>query len=105
FGVLGLRLGGVIPPEAAAGAVRAWWIGDLTGDLLFAPVLMTWIAAYRDRDRTRRRSRWRDAEAIALGAIVVVVALRVFSARPGSIGNDAWPYMVFPPAVAAALRF
>jgi integral membrane sensor domain MASE1 len=94
IGVAGL----VATDEVAAGdfaAVwRVWWLGDMGGDLLIAPVLLvavTWWPYTRAPGRT--------LEALALAVATVAVSAFVFS-RDTNLA-----YMVFPLLIWAALRF
>src|SRR5262249_51966411 len=40
-GLVSLRLGGMVPPDRMLETWRAWWLGDVVGALLVAPVLLT----------------------------------------------------------------
>ena len=101
LGVASLYLGGILPLAQAGLTWRAWWLGDLIGALVVAPVLLAWIAAPRIR-----LSRRRQVEAAALVVSVVVVAALIFG---GTTANDATTfaqaYLVFPGLIWAALRF
>jgi PAS domain S-box-containing protein len=43
-GTLSLWSGGFIAQGAAFATWRAWWFGDMMGDLVFAPPLLVWLA-------------------------------------------------------------
>lgn len=47
FGVFSLYLGGAIKSEALRRTWVTWWFGDVMGDLIIAPLLLTW--GYRPR--------------------------------------------------------
>jgi integral membrane sensor domain MASE1 len=47
IGVFSLRLGGIISSAQLMEAWRAWWLGDLIGDLLVAPVILVWSHAWQ----------------------------------------------------------
>jgi PAS domain S-box-containing protein len=100
IGVLSLYLGGIVEPGNAAQTWRAWWLGDLVGDLLVAPLLLVWSAGPWQANRDE----W--LEAGTLGVCVVAVSLLLFGtlegARPQSFGG---PYLFFPLFMWAALRF
>jgi serine phosphatase RsbU (regulator of sigma subunit) len=88
----------VVTDEVAAGSFasvwRVWWLGDMGGDLLIAPVLLvaaTWWPFTRAPGRA--------LEAVALVAATVGVSALVFSRET----NLA--YLVFPLLIWAALRF
>jgi signal transduction histidine kinase len=100
IGVASLYLGGIAPLADVWTAWRSWWLGDLIGDLVVAPVLLVW-ATPTDSMASRRLP-----EAIALVASVLAVNLLIFG---GPAARDAAPfgqaYLVFPPLIWAALRF
>jgi signal transduction histidine kinase len=102
IGVTSLYLGGVVASPQLPETWRAWWLGDLIGDLLVAPVLLVWASG--DRATLSRRRR---LEALALGISVVAVSLLVFAGRGGATptGKFAQAYMFFPFLIWAALRF
>ena len=101
IGVTSLYLGGIISLPQAAETWRAWWLGDLIGDLLVAPVLLVWATPPRRRGSPRRL-----LEASALGVSVIAASILVFGAPPGrGTGMFAQAYMFFPLLIWAALRF
>jgi integral membrane sensor domain MASE1 len=73
---------------------RVWWLGDMGGNLLVAPLLMA-VAAYWPFDRPPGRA----GEAVALAAAVVGLSVFVFSHDTDLV------YLLFPLLVWAALRF
>src|SRR5262249_54179470 len=95
-----LTLGGTTPVSKVALTWLAWWMGDLTSDLIVAPLLLVWIAT-----RGVPRGRGRPLEALALYACIVFAGLVVFHeflTRP--LGE--WEiYPLFPLLIWAALRF
>ncbi len=97
LGVGSLRLGGVIGAPAVLPAARAWWVGDMLGDLVVAPLLFVWFARPRLAPR-----RWLWLEAALVGAALAASSLSVFAARQGALSQ---PYMIFPFLVWAAWRF
>jgi PAS domain S-box-containing protein len=100
IGVLSLRLGGIISSAGLVETWRAWWLGDLIGDLLVAPVILVWSA----RVAMAERERW--LEAGALGISIVAVSLVVFRSAGGSsqgVFSDA--YLFFPLLMWSAVRF
>ena len=52
-GVLALRASGIVPAGLVGRTWRVWWVGDLMGDLLVAPLLLLAWA----RPRAKRRPR------------------------------------------------
>jgi signal transduction histidine kinase len=91
FGTASLRLGGVIPNGQVGQVWRTWFLGDLAGALVFAPLLLCW-AGTDIRAITRRR---------ALEGLVVVALIVVLALLPSQ--RDV-PYIVFPLLIWAALR-
>ena len=48
FGVVSLRLGNVIKADEFGSVFRTWWLADLSGALVFAPLVLVW-AGVRSR--------------------------------------------------------
>lgn len=104
IGTTSLLLGEVIHGHAYSDTWLAWWIGDMLGDLVFAPVLLVWSA--------RPRLNWRETkvsqltEVLALGVLLVGIGIVVFHGSPVlGITPLAFDYMVFPILILTALRF
>ncbi|MGZ4186983.1 MAG: MASE1 domain-containing protein [Solirubrobacteraceae bacterium] len=91
FGAASLRLGGVIPTAQVGTVWRTWFLGDLSGALVFAPLLLCWAGVRIDAIASRRA-----LEASAIATLIVVLAL-----LPSQ--RDV-PYVVFPVLIWAALR-
>jgi signal transduction histidine kinase len=101
IGVSSLSLGGILPVAQGGAAWRAWWVGDLIGDLVVAPVLLIWVATPRVRLVPRRL-----LEAAALLALVIVSGFLIFgSARVSTTAALGQAYLVVPGLIWAALRF
>jgi signal transduction histidine kinase/ActR/RegA family two-component response regulator len=65
FGVTSLALGG-FADWANYGAIwLTWWLGDTTGDLVFAPLIILWSVA--------SKRRWNSREAIEGGVLLVLL--------------------------------
>jgi signal transduction histidine kinase len=79
---------------------RAWWFGDMLGDLVVTPLLLVWIS----RPPLAKR-RFRVAEAAALAVVLVSCSLLIFGRPPGEAPLLWLPYLIFPPLLWAALRF
>jgi len=78
-----------------------WWIGDLLGALVVAPVLLTWASL--PAVRFNRRS---YIEGGILLVLVAAVTWFVFSSLPPvGIFHQAMIYVIFPFVIWAALRF
>ena len=94
IGVGSLVLGGVMAPERVPVTWRAWWLGDAIGDLIVAPLLLTWVTPH---EGIRRPSR--IPESLALGACLVLASLHRFQSSYGIVS------LLGPVLVWAALRF
>ncbi|HZU81425.1 MAG TPA: MASE1 domain-containing protein [Polyangiaceae bacterium] len=107
-GVLSLALTHTIEPHRLAEAWRAWWVGDVLGALLVAPLLLTWtpvIVPLSGRQWPRARG-LRVAEALALAVVLTGASAAVFLRAPPNLAYPfESPYILFPLFVWAALRF
>lgn len=95
IGVGSLAVSGIISPERIPATWRAWWLGDAIGDLIFAPLLLTWAPA---RDVSTRRTRWLEAAALAVS--LALAGVYIFDATRGGMAALLAPFLVW-----AALRF
>ncbi|HEV7175734.1 MAG TPA: MASE1 domain-containing protein, partial [Solirubrobacteraceae bacterium] len=91
FGAASLRLGGIIPSAQLGTVWRTWFLGDLSGALVFAPLLLCWLGVRIDAIAPRQA-----LEGVAIATLIVVLAL-----LPSQ--RDV-PYIVFPVLIWAALR-
>ncbi|MEW6330609.1 MAG: PAS domain S-box protein, partial [Pseudomonadota bacterium] len=73
IGVASLLLNELVQTSNAPHVWLTWWLGDATGALIVAPVLILWANYIRDRDRTR------VLEAGLLLLSLLVVGVIVFS--------------------------
>jgi anti-anti-sigma factor len=95
IGNVSLLLGGEIEAERFAFFWRLWWLGDMGGDLLVAPVLMLLATRWASPELTRQRA----PEAVATVALVLVVSWLALSPE------TPLAFLAFPPLVIATLRF
>jgi len=65
FGVTGLALGALAPWSTYGAVWITWWLGDTTGDLLIAPLIILWCVA-----PTRR---WTRGEIIEVGLLLLLL--------------------------------
>src|SRR5262249_57640130 len=93
-------LGGLKPWTAYPALWSVWWLGDSMGDLVVAPLLLTWAGWRRKPWRPRR-----VAEAAALLLGLVAVSLLVFAGPISPFSFHPLAYTRFPLAVWAARRF
>ncbi len=101
FGVTSLVLGGIVSVHQCWGTWQAWWIGDVLGDLVFAPFLLTWATPGVLKARPIRL-----AEAILQAAILIGACVAVFfrAARFMSYPFES-AYVLFPLFIWASVRF
>jgi len=90
IGVASLRASGAVGPDALRRLWFVWWSGDALGDLLVAPLLLTWARAAGPAAR-------RLEAAALLAALLLLTALLLRNPL-------SYVYAVFPVVVWAALR-
>jgi signal transduction histidine kinase len=95
IGTTALAVSGEIPWGRFAYTWQLWWHGDAMGDLIVAPLLLSWGDAIRRRERPQPLLE----EAILMGSLVLAAALVFFG------GSWRYPYILFPFLIWAALRF
>ena len=96
-----LVLTGLSAPDNISAIWLTWWIGDLLGALVIAPILMVWASETTFKLDSRLR-----VEAGALIALFTLVTWYVFITPPSaSIYHQALIYLIFPFIIWAALRF
>jgi signal transduction histidine kinase len=99
-GTLSMVLGHVVTPAHAAQTWQAWWIGDVIGDLVVAPLILTFTAP-DEMGRAGRRG-----EMLLLGALLMTVLALVFgSASSAHLGAFRAPHLLMPLLIWAAVRF
>ena len=101
IGVASLLTAGKIGLAQVVVTWRAWWLGDLVGALVVAPLVLVWLST---------RPVWRPAsrvsEAIALFGALIAIDVYIFFAHPlGGSPSIEQTYLVFPALIFAALRF
>ena len=101
IGVASLLAAGTIAFQQIAATWRAWWLGDLVGALVVAPLLLVWLSA-----GPLWRSAPRVVEALVLFGALFCVDCYIFLSHPlgGSVSIEQ-TYLVFPALIFAALRF
>jgi signal transduction histidine kinase len=96
-----LVLTGMSGPDNLAAIWLTWWIGDLLGALVVAPILMVWASETKFKLDSRLR-----IEVGALIALLALVTWYVFSnPSSASIYHQALIYLIFPFIIWAAIRF
>jgi len=100
IGVASLRATGAVGTEALFETWQAWWVGDVIGALLIAPLLLVWATPARTIG-----ARWVLRESLVLLAALTLVSALIFGGPPRD-GSAAFNhYMLFPLLAWAALRF
>jgi PAS domain S-box-containing protein len=100
IGVASLWLGGIEDWSVIGSHWWAWWVGDATGALIVAPVLLV-LATTRGI-----QSVCRLAELAGLLVGLVATGLFVFGGQISpKTGDYSYPYAIFPFIIWAALRF
>jgi PAS domain S-box-containing protein len=99
-GAASLCLAGVKPWTSYPAMWSVWWLGDALGNLVVAPLLLTW-AGWRGAPWRARRV----AEAGALLLGLMGVSLLVFAGPRGLLSFYPLAYAVFPLVIWSALRF
>ena len=101
LGIGALHLVGLIPLERVPRSLFSWWLGDVMGCLLVAPVILTCLS----RPLRWPRREWAlEAAAVGLGILAVgALTLGSWSATP--IFHLPLAFTLFPFLVWGALRF
>jgi signal transduction histidine kinase len=101
-GVGSLALGGYAAWADTDEIFFTWWLGDASGALIFAPLLVLWL-----RDWRGAASRGRVLEAAALWLTTTFIGLAVFGEGLTRFGLMTLPltFLCTPPLVWAAVRF
>ncbi|MBI3323312.1 MAG: MASE1 domain-containing protein [Candidatus Omnitrophica bacterium] len=102
LGVGSLWMAGVVPRPALGLTWRAWWVGDMLGALVVAPLLLVLFSGGPARPRHSGRLAEGFLLALSLGWTNWLVFWK-FSAV--EINNVPISYLVFVPLIWAALRF
>ena len=83
LGVAALALGGLATSGRLAALWLTWWVGDAAGVLMFAPLLVLWLAA-----PPMLWTRWRVLEAFAIAICALLVNLTVFRGLFATVFNS-----------------
>ncbi len=73
IGVLTLRWSGLLPAEQFTEAWISWWLGNMMGDLVFAPLVLVWR-------RPRRPEGW--TEPVLLAILLIATSAIAFGLLP-----------------------
>jgi signal transduction histidine kinase len=101
IGVASLLAGGVVSLAGVRDTFRAWWVGDMLGDLVVAPLLLTWATVTSFKIKPLRL-----LEAVGLCASLAAACYAVFTrSLPSARHPFESPYVLFPLFMWAAVRF
>jgi signal transduction histidine kinase len=103
IGVACLYAGGVVRASQLQEAWRAWWVGDLVGALVVAPIILVWSTPRR----ARFAPKW--GELATLAAAVAFVSFATFFSDVSIVSEVTTPFheadLLLAVLVWAALRF
>lgn len=100
LGAVTLALGGLVAVGDYASVWLKWWLGDMMGVLVVAPLLLVWLSHARPVLATLK-----IIEAVGLLASLLVACYLIF-ATPTFAGRGYYPALfVFPFVIWGALRF
>jgi putative nucleotidyltransferase with HDIG domain len=89
------------PPSAWSSIWTTWWLGDLAGALIVAPIILVWA----DRRAMRAATPWRLAEGVVFLLLLVIVNLIIFGNAIPWLGNRPTGFFLIPLLAWPALRF
>ena len=100
IGVASLWLGGIVSAAAFESTWIAWWVGDMLGIVVVAPLLLTWsVPAGKFFPRL-------TIEVLGFAALLIGVSILVFQGFPGiGVQPFTFVYVLFPIFIGIALRF
>ncbi len=101
IGTTSLLIGNTIILSSYGHTWLAWWIGDMLGAIIAAPIIFVWIKKYH---LGLKRKQW--IEAIIISVTFLSVAFIIFEdIITKSSGLQSAPYLLFPFLIWATLRF
>ena len=103
IGVTSLVVGGTLAPAAWPTAGAVWWIGDVLGALLVAPLIIAWFTEPAPSRAVRGTL---EVALLCLGtALAAELGLGHFLPVPALLRRLDYLYLLFPFVIWAALRF
>lgn len=101
WGVATLNFGGIVTQDEFLPSWQTWWLGDLIGMLVFAPVFLTWRQSLHVGRKPRRL-----AEVCAAFALLALTTVLVFAAPAPTAGaTSPLTFLPLPCLVWIAFRF
>ena len=104
IGVTSLLLGGTVSSGAAFSTWQAWWIGDVLGDLIFAPLILSWAGAFPLTFDHKKKHQifWLS---LLFWLIISLISSRTLSNFLPSITISGMFYLLYIPMTLASIRF
>jgi signal transduction histidine kinase len=99
-GVAELAASGTLESGSAAANWLTWWLGDATGMMIIAPLIVSWT-----RPGRVTWSAARIAEGVLLFAALALTAGEIFAGRLFGADSAPLPYLLLPFVMWAAIRF
>jgi len=106
-GVTSLYLGGFIEPENFFPILTTWWLGDMGGAIIMAPVFFLWITNHKIDWNSRK-----IFEATLILFLLIVTSLLIFVdlsfinlKLPLIVERYPYPFTTFPIIILTAFRF
>jgi PAS domain S-box-containing protein len=95
-----LLAAGVVPAAALPTVAATWWVGDLAGMLLFAPLMVAWRGPWPPWAQVRSKAPAMLGALLALGAVAALVL-----ARPPEASQRALVFLLLPCVGLASYRY
>jgi signal transduction histidine kinase len=98
-----LWLMGILPPERFFVTWRAWWLGEVTADLILGSAIIAWVSDFRFRMPRIAARKWE-----LFGLVAAVVGLSAINFTPLMESNPSLllrPYFLFSIILWATFRF
>jgi PAS domain S-box-containing protein len=105
FGVSSLYLGNLIEKDNYFPVLTTWWLGDMGGALIIAPVLLLWIVNYKIDLKPRKIS-----EASIIFSLLIITSVLIFIDQvsiklPSIIDSYPFGFLTFPLFILITFRF
>ncbi len=101
-GVTSLSLSGAISAAEAGSALGTWWVGDVLGGLLVAPLILTWAV---NPDLTGAGRRLLEVTLLAVTSVLIAVLVLGRYREFSFLEYFDYPFLLFPLVFWAGLRF
>ena len=108
IGTTAVYAGSIIDSNQYFTAWLTWWLGDVSGILLFTPAILIWINFFRESSASAMPV-WRrypvKIDTVLLFTLVVLASGIVFDNWIFNLGVFRWAFWIFPVVVWAGIRF